>query len=381
MKKGFDNDKYLLMQSQHIRERIAQFDNKLYLEFGGKLFDDYHASRVLPGFQPDSKLQMLLQLKEQAEIVIVISAEDIISSKVRGDYGITYDLDVLRLIDAFQEMGLYVGSVCVTKYTAAAEVEATLGAIDVWINNAMTTVLAPFRQMSEEEFRRVTEVTYLGYVNGTRAALEVMAPRDRGVIIQAGSALAWRSIPLQSAYCGAKAAIRGFTDAVRTELMHEKSHIQLTMVQLPGMNTAQFGWARNKMDQAMQPVPPVYQPEVAAEAIYSVIQRPVNELWVGKSTIQSILGQVFFPRLLDRLMVKKAWEGQFTGQPKPAEHQDDLFTPVRGNHPGHGPFNDGARRKAVTISADLPGKVAAGVGVAVATMALRALFRRSGKRR
>ena len=124
MKKGFDNAKYLQMQSQHIRERIAQFDNKLYLEFGGKLFDDYHASRVLPGFEPDSKLQMLLQLKEQAEIVIVISAEDIISSKVRGDYGITYDLDVLRLIDAFQEMGLYVGSVCVTKYAAAPEVEA-----------------------------------------------------------------------------------------------------------------------------------------------------------------------------------------------------------------------------------------------------------------
>ena len=124
MKKGFDNAKYLQMQSQHIRERIAQFDNKLYLEFGGKLFDDYHASRVLPGFEPDSKLQMLLQLKEQAEIVIVISAEDIISSKVRGDYGITYDLDVLRLIDAFQGMGLFVGSVCVTMYTAAPEVEA-----------------------------------------------------------------------------------------------------------------------------------------------------------------------------------------------------------------------------------------------------------------
>ena len=124
MKKGFDNAKYLQMQSQHIRERIAQFDNKLYLEFGGKLFDDYHASRVLPGFEPDSKLQMLLQLKEQAEIVIVISAQDIISSKVRGDYGITYDLDVLRLIDAFQGMGLFVGSVCVTMYTAAPEVEA-----------------------------------------------------------------------------------------------------------------------------------------------------------------------------------------------------------------------------------------------------------------
>ena len=124
MKIGFDNDKYLSMQSEHIRERIKKFDNKLYLEFGGKLFDDYHASRVLPGFQPDSKLQMLLQLKDQAEVVIVISAEDIVSSKIRGDYGITYDLDVLRLIDAFQEVGLYVGSVCVTKYTAAPEVEA-----------------------------------------------------------------------------------------------------------------------------------------------------------------------------------------------------------------------------------------------------------------
>ena len=124
MKIGFDNDKYLSMQSEHIRERIKKFDNKLYLEFGGKLFDDYHASRVLPGFQPDSKLQMLLQLKDQAEVVIVISAEDIISNKIRGDYGITYDLDVLRLIDAFQEVGLYVGSVCVTKYAAAPEVEA-----------------------------------------------------------------------------------------------------------------------------------------------------------------------------------------------------------------------------------------------------------------
>ena len=124
MKIGFDNQKYLVMQSEHIRKRIAQFDNKLYLEFGGKLFDDYHASRVLPGFEPDSKLQMLLQLKDQAEVVIVISAEDIISSKVRGDYGITYDLDVLRLIDAFQEEGLYVGSVCITKYAPQPEVAA-----------------------------------------------------------------------------------------------------------------------------------------------------------------------------------------------------------------------------------------------------------------
>ncbi len=201
------------------------------------------------------------------------------------------------------------------------------------------------------------------------------------MIIQAGSALAWRSIPLQSAYCGAKAAIRGFTDAVRTELMHEKSHIQLTMVQLPGMNTAQFGWARNKMDQAMQPVPPVYQPEVAAEAIYSVIQRPVNELWVGKSTIQSILGRSFFPRLLDRLMVKKSVGGTVYRSAKVVRPTGRPVHAGARQSSGPRPFNDGARRKAVTISADLPGKVAAGVGVAVATMALRALFRRSGKRR
>ncbi|RRE78915.1 SDR family NAD(P)-dependent oxidoreductase [Klebsiella pneumoniae] len=169
---------------------------------------------------------------------------------------------------------------------AAAEVETTLRAIDVWINNAMTTVLAPFRQMSEE-FRRVTEVTYLGYVNGTRAALEVAIPGIGGDY--SGRLGAGGVQSHCSRLTAGKAAIRGFTDAVRTELMHEKSHIQLTMVQLPGMNTAQFGWARNN-GSGHAAGAPVYQPEVAAEAIYSVIQRPVNELWVGKSTIQSILG-------------------------------------------------------------------------------------------
>ena len=155
-------------------------------------------------------------------------------------------------------------------------------------------MLAPFRTLTPDEFRRVTEVTYLGYVNGTRAALELMVPRDRGVIIQVGSALAYRSIPLQSAYCGAKAAIRGFTDAVRTELMHENSRVQLSMVQMPGLNTPQFEWARNKFAWAMRPVPPVFEPEVAASAIFRVAQKPVRELWVGSSTIQSIVGQFLF---------------------------------------------------------------------------------------
>ena len=195
---------------------------------------------------------------------------------------------------------------------AANEIEYRLGAIDVWVNNAMGGMLAPFRTMSPEEFRRVTEVTYLGYVNGTRAALELMTPRDRGTIIQVGSALAYRSIPLQSAYCGAKAAIRGFTDAVRTELMHENSRVQIAMVQMPGLNTPQFEWARNKFAWAMRPVPPVFQPEVAASAIFKVAQKPVRELWVGSSTVQSIVGQFLFPGFLDRLMVKKAWEGQMT---------------------------------------------------------------------
>jgi NAD(P)-dependent dehydrogenase (short-subunit alcohol dehydrogenase family) len=172
------------------------------------------------------------------------------------------------------------------------------------------------------------------------------------VIIQAGSALAWRSIPLQSAYCGAKAAIRGFTDAVRTELMHEKSHIQLTMVQLPGMNTAQFGWARNKMDQAMQPVPR----SISRKSPPRLLQRhpAPGQRAVGREKHHPVDPRPgLLPSPARSADGEKAWEGQFTGQPKSSDQQDDLFTPVRGNHPGHGPFNDGARRKAVTISADL----------------------------
>ena len=153
------------------------------------------------------------------------------------------------------------------------------------------------------------------------------------------------------------------------------------MVQLPGMNTTQFGWARNKMDKEMQPVPPVYQPEVAAEAIFSVVQRPVRELWVGKSTIQSIVGQFFFPSLLDRLMVNKAWEGQLTAQAKRSEKPDDLYSAVRGEHSTRGTFSAGARQRSFNVSADLPGKVASGVGIAFGLMILRGLLRRPRKRR
>ncbi len=235
-------------------------------------------------------------------------------------------------------------------------------------------MLAPFRTMTPDEFRRVTEVTYLGYVNGTRAALELMVPRDRGVIIQVGSALAYRSIPLQSAYCGAKAAIRGFTDAVRTELMHENSRVQLAMVQMPGLNTPQFEWARNKFAWAMRPVPPVFEPEVAASAIFRVAQKPVRELWVGSSTIQSIVGQFLFPGFLDRLMVKKAWEGQMTDTLNAEDRRDYLDQPVNDLHKIHGHFSAEAKTRASAVSSGAPGKVLLG-SLAVAGIVLTRLMR------
>ena len=259
---------------------------------------------------------------------------------------------------------------------AAGEIENRLGAIDVWVNNAMCAVLAPFRTMTHDEFVRVTEVTYLGYVNGTRAALALMTPRDRGVIIQVGSALAYRSIPLQSAYCGAKAAIRGFTDAVRTELMHENSGVSIAMVQMPGLNTPQFEWARNKFAWAMRPVPPVFQPEVAAQAIFNVARRPVRELWVGSSTIQSIVGQFLFPGLLDRLMVKKAWEGQMTRHLNADDRQDYLEQPVRGLHKTHGRFSSEAKYRATAITSGVPGKALLGGAAAVGLLLARWLTSR-----
>lgn len=243
---------------------------------------------------------------------------------------------------------------------AARTLVDRLGAIDVWINNAMCTTLAPFYSMTDDEFRRVTEVTYLGCVNGTRAAMEHMIPRDSGVIIQVGSALAYRSIPLQSAYCGAKAAIRGFTDALRTELMHERSGVHLAMVQMPGLNTPQFDWARNKFAYSMRPVAPVFQPEVAAEAIYGVAQKPVRELWVGRSTIGAIVGQFLFPGFLDRMMVKKAWEGQMEEELNPPDRRDNLTNPVGGEHRVHGHFTPEAKSRAAAITSGVPGKALLG---------------------
>ncbi len=223
---------------------------------------------------------------------------------------------------------------------AAAATESAFGPIDVWINCAMVTVLAPVVDTTAEEFRRVTEVTYLGVVHGTQAALRRMRPRNRGVIIQTGSALAFRSIPLQAPYCAAKHAIVGFTDSLRTELIHENSGVELCVVHLPGVNTPQFDWARNKMPQRAQPVPPVYQPEIPAEAIHFASLHPRRAIWVGSSTYEAILGQRVLSGYMDRMMAQ-TWDGQQTGEPARVR-PDNLFEPVKGPYGAHGRFDDKA---------------------------------------
>jgi NAD(P)-dependent dehydrogenase (short-subunit alcohol dehydrogenase family) len=195
---------------------------------------------------------------------------------------------------------------------AAAAIEERLGPIDIWVNNAMVSVFSPLKEMTVEEFRRVTEVTYLGYVYGTMAALKRMLPRDRGTIVQVGSALAYRGIPLQSAYCGAKHAIQGFTESVRCELLHDGSNVWITMVQMPALNTPQFDWVKSRLPNRAQPVPPIYQPEVAAEAIVWAAHHRRRELLVGSSTVRAVLGDKVAPGLLDRYLARTGYESQQT---------------------------------------------------------------------
>jgi len=225
---------------------------------------------------------------------------------------------------------------------AAALVEEQWGAIDTWINVAMATVLAPVRETTAEEYRRVTEVTYLGYVHGTLSALRRMLPRDRGTIVQVGSALAYRSIPLQSAYCAAKAAIRGFTDSLRCELIHDGSRVRLTHVHLPAVNTPQSERQRNKMPKQQQPVPPLYTPESAAASIIWAADHAPREMLVGFPTHGAVLGQKLIPGLLDRHLANAAWDPQFVDAPN--EQQDDvLFHTLPGDPGAHGPYRDRER--------------------------------------
>jgi NAD(P)-dependent dehydrogenase (short-subunit alcohol dehydrogenase family) len=231
---------------------------------------------------------------------------------------------------------------------AATQVENVLGPIDVWVNVAFTSVFSPFHQITAAEFQRVTEVSYLGYVNATMVALSRMRPRDEGTIVQVGSALGARAIPLQSAYCGAKHAVNGFTESVRTELMHEHSNIHITIAQMPAVNTPQFSWVRSRLPDHPQPVPPIYQPELAARAVLYAADHPRRkQYWVGSSTAATILGQRLAPALLDRYLAKTGYAAQQTSQPVAANRPDNLYQPLDGradadgvDHGAHGIFDD-----------------------------------------
>jgi NAD(P)-dependent dehydrogenase (short-subunit alcohol dehydrogenase family) len=231
--------------------------------------------------------------------------------------------------------------------SAAAEIEETLGPIDVWVNCAMTSVFAPFKEVEPDEVRRVTEVDYLGFVYGTKAALRRMLPRDRGVIVQVGSALAYRGIPLQTAYCGSKHAIKGFTEALRCELLHDKSNVRLTMVQMPALNTPQFDWVLSRLPRKPQPVPPIYQPEVAARAILWASEHNRGEVFVGGSTTATILGNKVIPRLLDRYLARSGFDSQQTQEPADPNRPANLWEPVAGDHGAHGDFDSKAKGRSV----------------------------------
>ncbi|MGH7009572.1 MAG: SDR family oxidoreductase [Caulobacteraceae bacterium] len=234
-------------------------------------------------------------------------------------------------------------------FSAAEEVRRTWGGVDVWVNDAMTTVFSPLWEIEPEEFRRVTEVDYLGFVWGTMAALRLMRPAGHGTIIQVGSALAYRGIPQQSAYCGAKHAIRGFTDSLRAELLHERSKVRLSIVELPAMNTPQFDWARTHMKRTPRPMGEIFEPEAAAEAVWLASRAPLREYWLGRTTLLTILGNLVLPSFLDRFLAKSAWEGQETPQPALPDRPDNLFAPVRGLHRTRGAFSLEAQRSAIAL--------------------------------
>lgn len=225
---------------------------------------------------------------------------------------------------------------------AADRVEAAFGPIDIWVNNAMASMISPAIDMTAEEFRRVTEVTYLGYVHGTLAALRRMKSRDRGTIVQVGSALAYRGIPLQSAYCAAKHAVKGFTESLRCELMHERCHIRLNMVHLPAINTPRFEWIRSRMPNQPQPVPPIYQPEVAARAIYWSAHHDRREYFVGITALGAVWANKFSPGLIDRYLARTGYQSQQTDEPVPGDRPDNLMQPVSKDFGAHGRFDRGA---------------------------------------
>jgi NAD(P)-dependent dehydrogenase (short-subunit alcohol dehydrogenase family) len=261
---------------------------------------------------------------------------------------------------------------------AASQVERELGPIDAWVNNAMTSVLAPFAEITPEEFRRATEVTYLGAVYGTKAALDRMLPRDRGVVVCVGSALAYRGIPLQSPYCGAKHAIQGFTESVRCELLHDRSRVRITMVQLPALNTPQFEVALSRLPSRAQPVPPIYQPEVAARAVVWAATHRRRELKVGAATVATLLANAVVPGLLDRYLGRSGYQSQQTGEPAVRDRPDNLWRPLPGDRGAHGGFDHRAHGHSpqLWLSTHRVALAAAGItGAAAAVLGRRAAGR------
>ncbi|HKY54385.1 MAG TPA: SDR family oxidoreductase, partial [Anaerolineales bacterium] len=242
---------------------------------------------------------------------------------------------------------------------AASMIEERLGPIDIWINNAMVSVFSPVKEMQPEEYQRVTEVTYLGYVYGTLSALKRMSPRDRGTIVQVGSALAFRGIPLQSAYCGAKHAVQGFTESVRTELIHDRSNVWVTMVHLPATNTPQFNWVKTRLPRKPQPYPPVFQPEVPAEAIYYAAHHRRREMFVGWPTLKTVIGNRLLPGYVDRVLANTGYEGQqYDGLVEP-DRQDNLWQPVPFDFGAHGDFGRQAKTSSWLLWAEMHQKLIA----------------------
>jgi short-subunit dehydrogenase len=263
---------------------------------------------------------------------------------------------------------------------AAAVIEERLGPIDIWVNNAMLSVFSPVKQMTDAEFQRVTEVTYLGYVYGTLAALKRMLPRDRGVIVQVGSALAYRGIPLQAAYCGAKHAVQGFTESLRAELYHDGSQVHVTMVQLPALNTPQFRWVKSRLPHKAQPVPPIFQPEVAAQAIVYAATHRRREVYVGWPTVRAIVANKLAAGLLDRYLARVGYESQQTDEPAGQDQPHNLWVALddQEDHGAHGVFGARARDWSAQLWANTHRGWLALAAAGFASAALAVLWRRDG---
>ncbi len=268
---------------------------------------------------------------------------------------------------------------CEAVFAARDKVVETWGTVDAWVNCAMSTLVGPIEQLAAKDFERVVKVTLMGYVHGTKAALEVMRPKDKGAIVQVGSALAYRAIPMQAAYCACKFAIRGFTDSLRAEFAHNKSNIKLTMMQMPGMNTIQFDWAKNLFDHKYQPVGSVFDPNVCAEAAWRAVHTGPRELWVGGSAIQAIIGEMVFPPLLDRIVGKSGFNQQISDVPEVPGRPNNLYEPVKWDVGARGRFGAKSKPKALTVDSTHL-RLGVGAGIVAAFAGVAALGFVAGRR-